>query len=250
LFGAAIGGFLTHIAPGLHADPLAYTMVGMGAVAAAVVGAPVTMILLVLEMTANFYVAMGVMVAVFVSSTMARLTFGYSFATWRFHIRGVPIKGGVDIGWIHDLVVGRVMRRDIQTAPDDLPLTEFRSRFPLAGVRQVFLVDADGRYAGMVNTSDAHVPDAEGKVESQAAHDIAQGVDQFLLPNQTVRAALDRFTLAKVETLAVLDNSSDRHVVGFITEAFAQRQYLEALERSRADDYGDSGLFGPSTGRS
>jgi chloride channel protein, CIC family len=190
-----------------------------------------------------------VMVAVFFSSTVARLTFGYSFATWRFHIRGVPIRGGADIGWMHDLIVGRVMRRDIQTAPDDLPLTEFRRRFPLAGVRQVFLVDADGRYAGMVNTSDAHTPDSEGKIESQSAHDIAQSVDQFLLPNQTVRAALDRFTSAKLETLPVLDNSSDRRVVGFITEAFAQRQYLEALERSRADDLGDSGLFGPGRNR-
>lgn len=245
LFGSAIGGFIAHVAPQLHIDTLAYTLVGMGAVAAAVVGAPVTMILLVLEMTANFYVAMGVMVAVFFASTVVRLTFGYSFATWRFHIRGKPIRGGSDVGWMHDLIVGRLMRRDIQTALDDLPLVEFRQRFPLGSSPQVFLVDADGRYAGMVNTSDAHVPDLNDKIVGMSARNLAHGIDQYLLPNQTVRAALDRFTTAEMETLPVVDNATDRKVIGFITEAFAQRQYLRELERARAEELGDNSLFGP-----
>src|SRR6185312_11503876 len=73
-------------------DRAAYMLVGMGSVAAAVVGAPVTMILLVLELTGSFPAAVGVMVGVIIASVVVRLTFGYSFATWRFHLRGVPIR--------------------------------------------------------------------------------------------------------------------------------------------------------------
>jgi CIC family chloride channel protein len=176
---------------------------------------------------------------------VVRLTFGYSFATWRFHVRGVPIRGASDIGWMHDLIVGRLMRRDIQTAPEDLPLTFFRKRFPLGSVKYVFLTDADGRYVSVVNTSDAHMPDLDEKIESMAARDLQHGKDQFLLPTQTVRAALDRFQNAELETLPVVDNMTDRKLIGFLTESYALRQYRQELERARAEELGDSTLFGP-----
>ena len=60
----------------------------MGAVAGGVVGAPITMTLLVLETTGNFSLTMGVMASVIACSVVVRQSFGYSFATWRFHLRG------------------------------------------------------------------------------------------------------------------------------------------------------------------
>jgi CIC family chloride channel protein len=81
------------------------------------------MILLVLKLTGSFPAAVGVMVGVIVASVTVRLTFGYSFAAWRFHLRGVPIRGAYDIGWIHDLTVEKLMRRDVQTAP--LGMTDY-----------------------------------------------------------------------------------------------------------------------------
>ena len=100
VFGSAAGGMLQSLIPGHLIDQLAYTLVGMGTVASAIVGAPITMILLILELTANFYASVGVMIGVIVASIIVRSCFGYSFATWRFHVRGVPIRGAADIGWI------------------------------------------------------------------------------------------------------------------------------------------------------
>ncbi|HJT32458.1 MAG TPA: chloride channel protein, partial [Pirellulales bacterium] len=140
-------------------DRVAYELVGMGSMAAAIIGAPVTMILLVLELTGDFPASLGVTVGVIVASVMVRLTFGYSFATWRFHIRGVPIRGGYDIGWIQDLTVGRLMRQDVHTAPLGMSISEFRGRFPLGENKRVFIVDAQGHYRGIVVTADAYNPD-------------------------------------------------------------------------------------------
>ena len=245
LFGGAVGGLIAHAFPSLHIDVLAYTLVGMGAVAAAIVGAPVTMILLVLELTADFYIAMGVMVAVIFSATVVRLGFGYSFATWRFHTRGVPVRGASDIGWMHDLTVAKLMRRDVLTAPDTITLTDFRARFPLGSIKVVFLLDTDGHYTGLINVSDVHMPDLDEKIDGMIARDIKQGEEKFLLPTQMVRTALDRFTAAAQETLPVVASATDRRVVGFVTEAYALRQYRQELERARAEELGDSTLFGP-----
>jgi chloride channel protein, CIC family len=247
IYGGLFGGILALLLPSLAIDPLAYTLVGMGSVAAAIVGAPVTMILLILELTANFYVAVAVMVGVIVASIIVRLTFGYSFATWRFHLRGVPIRGAADIGWIRELTVGKLMREDVHVAAEDLPLAEFRRIYPLGGPKRVFLTDKDGYYAGLVLTSDAHNPDLDESLGDRRTRDIRQGASQFLLPHQNVRAALDRFVNAEIEALPVLASAADHRIVGFMTEAYALRRYNQELERARGEDLVASTLFGPST---
>jgi chloride channel protein, CIC family len=242
LYGAAAGGLLAWALPGAHVDQLAYALVGMGAVAASIVGAPVTMILLILELTADFYVAMGVMVGVIVASLVTRLAFGYSFATWRFHLRGVPIRGAFDVGWIRDLTVEKLMRRDANCVPADTPLAELRQKFPLGGTKRLFLTDDKGGFAGLIHTADLHHPNV--KVDGATAASLRKGETQFLLPQQNIRVALDRFVNAELEVLPVLSGSADRRIVGFVTEAYALRRYNQELERAGGSNFGDSTMFG------
>src|SRR3546814_6334466 len=92
LLGALVISAMSLIAPDLSQHQVPFILVGMGAVGAAIIGAPITMVLLVLEGTGNFPVTMGVLVAVVTASTIMRLTFGYSFSTWRFPLPGLPIR--------------------------------------------------------------------------------------------------------------------------------------------------------------
>ena len=78
LFGAAFADVATYFLPHLVEQHATLMMVGMGSVAAAVIGAPLTMVFLVLEGTGNFPVTVGVLVGVVFASTIVRLTFGYS----------------------------------------------------------------------------------------------------------------------------------------------------------------------------
>jgi CIC family chloride channel protein len=248
--GAAVGAIdfvLNHLGfAGIELDRIAYTLVGMAAMAAGIIGAPLTMIFLVLELTSSFIAALGVMVGVIIASLVVRLAFGYSFATWRFHLRGVPIRGGHDVGWIAEMTVGTLMRRDVQAAPMDMTVAAFRERFPLGGQRRVFLVDAEGRYAGIVNVADIHNADLDAAQGEPIPETLRSGADQFLLPEQNVRVALNRFISAETETLAVVDSVRQFHVLGFLTEGYALRRYNQELERSRAEELGDRTLFGPA----
>ena len=45
-----------------------------------------------------------VLIAVIVANLLTRELFGYSFATWRFHLRGETIRSATDIGWILSLI--------------------------------------------------------------------------------------------------------------------------------------------------
>jgi CIC family chloride channel protein len=227
-------------------DETAYMLVGMASVAAAIVGAPLTMIFLVLELTGSFPAALGVMVGVIIASVVTRITFGYSFATWRFHLRGVPIRGGYDIGWVQDLTVEKLMRRDPHTAPLGMTIEAFRAQFPPGGTKRVFLVDALNRFRGMVVTADAHDRDVDPASGPRLIDELRVAEDHFLLPQQNVRLALDRFVNAEVETLAVVSDAVERRVVGFLTEGYALRRYNQEFERVRAAELGERTLFGPA----
>jgi chloride channel protein, CIC family len=224
-------------------DHVAYMLVGMASMAAAVIGAPLTMIFLVLEQTGSFLAAVGVMVGVIIASVVVRLTFGYSFATWRFHQRGVAIRGGYDIGWIQDLKVEKLMRRDVHTTPLGITVAAFRAQFPLTSAKHVFLLDDRHRYSGMIVTADAHDPDIDGE---RRIDELRVAEDDFLLPGQNVRLALNRFVGAELETLAVVSDAATRHILGFLTEGYALRRYNEEFERVRAAELGERTLFGPS----
>jgi CIC family chloride channel protein len=107
------------------------------------------------------------------------------------------------------------------------------------------MVDAMGRYAGIVTTADAYNPDLD-KDLGQPVDALKTGADQFLLPEQNVRTALRRFGSAKAETLAVVNDGKALHVVGFMTEGYALRRYNQELERSRAEEVGEHSLYGPA----
>ncbi|HVH80812.1 MAG TPA: chloride channel protein, partial [Stellaceae bacterium] len=124
LFGAAVAASLHRLMPGTTLNDAGYILAGMGSLAAGVVGAPVTMILLVLEATSDFSATLGVTLSVVISVVVVRRWFGYSFATWRFHLRGVALHSPHDIGWLHDLQVSNLMRRDFAVVPLSQPLTE------------------------------------------------------------------------------------------------------------------------------
>src|SRR5204863_8530765 len=124
------GARWARLGPRPGADPWVYAMVGMGAVAAAIVGAPITMIMIVLETTGDLSAMIGVMIGVVTAAIAVRHWFGYSFATWRFHLRGLSIRSPEDVGWINELLVGPMMRRDPAVIAAELPVDELRQRFP------------------------------------------------------------------------------------------------------------------------
>ncbi|MBD0271529.1 MAG: chloride channel protein, partial [Acetobacteraceae bacterium] len=217
-------------------DPMLLAIVGMSAFGAAVVGAPLAMTFLALETTRDFAVAGPVLVAVVAAATAVRRLFGYSFATWRFHLRGEAIRGPHDVGWLRDLTVGRLMRRDVRTARTDARLAAFRREFPLGSTERVVAVDGAGRYAGILQVAEVHA------AEPEAGGDTVAGLlhlrDRALLPAMNAKEAMALFDAAEAEALAVLDGAETRRVVGLLTEAHLLRRYGEELDKRRNEEAG------------
>ena len=242
LFGGSVVMALNVVAPSFDADPLVYTLVGMGAVGAAIVGAPITMILLVLESTRDFAATVGVTVGVIAATVAVRRWFGYSFATWRFHLRGLKITGAEDIGWIDSLTIGRVMRRDGKTVPTEMSVAAMRKAFPLGAIPQLFATE-DGRLVGTIDPADLWAPDLGGIPEEVSAADLMQPVEATLLMTDNLQSSLKKFSEAKLEILPVVEDPQSLRLIGYLTEAEALKSYSRELERHRTDTIGEARLF-------
>jgi CIC family chloride channel protein len=208
LGGRLFGAGLNAIMPSLQLDPNVYAIIGMSAFSASVIGGPLTMTFIALESTGNLWLTTAVLIAVIISTQLTRELFGYSFATWRFHLRGETIRSAADVGWVRDLTVGRMMRRDVATIDATMPIADFVRTFPLGS-------------------------------KATTVHDLAHHRDTTLLPFLNVKEAVAAFDRAEAESLAVVDSIQNRHVVGMLTEAHTLRRYAEESERRRSEMFGE-----------
>ena len=235
LFGKVFAGAVS-ILPFVAPMPVGlYAVVGMSALATAIVGGPMTMTFLALESTENFGVTMAVLAASIAAAITVRRLFGYSFATWRFHLRGEAIRSAVDIGWIHSLTVGRMMQNVQDTVHQDMSLEAFLQEFPLSAAQRVIATDSEERYAGIAYPPEA----AEFNHAGGAVRDILHCTENFLLPNMTVKEAIAALEAAEADALAVIDSPATRRVLGVLTETYALRRYTEELDRRRRELSGE-----------
>lgn len=179
-------------------------------------------------------VGIAVLAAALVSSTIVRETFGYSFSTWRLHLRGETIKSARDVGWVKTLTAGRMMRRDAKSIAAATTIAAFRRRVPLGATSRTVLVDEDDRYAGIVQTPTAY---AEGLDTQSPVGPLAINVDAALTPMMDIAEVMRRFDASNADELAVLDN--DRRVLGILSETFVRRRYAEELEKAQRELFGE-----------
>lgn len=232
LFAAGVDA----IVPGFHLEPSVYAVIGMSALSASVVGGPLTMSFIALESTGNLWLTTAVLVAVIISTLITRELFGYSFATWRLHLRGETIRSAADVGWIRDLTVGRLMRPDLTTVMASMKIKEFREKFPLGSKTQVVAVDGAGHYVGLALIAEAHAPDVD---IDKGLIDILHYREVVLHPAMNIQEAIAVFDAAEAETLVVVEAGGERSPIGILSEAHAMRRYAEESEQRRREVVGD-----------
>jgi CIC family chloride channel protein len=232
LLGALIGMLYSTVAgipfPELALQPGTAAIAALAALGTGVIGAPFSMICLALEITGEFSVTVGAIVASSVTALIVRELFGYSFATWRFHLRGEVIRGPQDVGWIKQFNAATLMRSDFETAPGQMPIAEAQKLFQPGRLKQIVLRDPKGGYAGVVSLAELHSVDIASNTPIET---LAHQKTEFLRPAMTIRDIMAAFEKTETDVLVVVDNSEDRTVIGTVSETHALRTYGEELER-------------------
>lgn len=232
LLGKLFAGLLAMVGLGVALDPLVAMLTGMATLGVAIVGGPLTMSFLVLEMTRSVDVTAVVLAACIVTSVYVRVLFGHSFSTWRLHLRGETIRSANDVGWLRNLTVERLMRSDVGKVPTTTSIAACRREFALGTRQAVVVVNNSDDYCGLVSLPDLFSGELDSIADDIQVVELAKYFDVALLPEMNVKTAMKIFDDSGAEVLAVLESENSRKVIGFLTESFARRRYVEEIDQA------------------
>ncbi len=108
--GLAFGYIATAIAPELSGAETMYALAGMGAVAAAVLGAPISTTLIVFELTGDWQAGVAVMVSVSLASALNSKLVSRSYFLTLLKRRGIKLADGPQNYVLSTISTGRLMR--------------------------------------------------------------------------------------------------------------------------------------------
>jgi CIC family chloride channel protein len=238
--GTIAGQIGQHLGVFAASDIGIMSLVGMASFGAAVIGAPMTMALLAIEVTGDFSVVGPVLLGVLAATLTVRQVFGYSFATWRFHLRGEAILSGEDVSWVRQTTARQLMRRDITLAPATMRLSEFQSQFPVGASKYIAAVDANSAFVGLVDVALVHAEIAQDNAEASDAtlDQVVSHKDGWVDAQTRFDRLMPLFEARETELLVVVEDKSTKRVIGLITEAFALRRYRQELEARQQEMFG------------
>lgn len=242
--GAMVGGAFGVVAtipyPHLSSGHGAYTLVGMGAVSGAVLGAPISTMLIIVELTGDYRLTIAVMVAVVIASLLTRTLHGPSFFHSQLEARGVMVRGGHDVEVLGGMMVSDLMHEGATTVRQDAGLGDVRAALLKSNGGVVFVTDGDRRLAGVLTLA-ALGPDAFA-ADDGASFDIARFIDKsrpVLRASESVGPVIDSFAGVGDGVLPVVSGKDTPVLIGWLEEADVMRAYNRALENLRDEEHGD-----------
>ncbi|MEM7172954.1 MAG: chloride channel protein [Pseudomonadota bacterium] len=240
MVGGAFGILATLVFPEQSSGHGAYTMIGMGAVAGAVLGAPISTILMIFEMTNDYELTIAVMIATVIASVITMQIHGRSFFTWQLERRGVSVTGGKETGLLRAIKVNSVMDRAFTTIPVDASVDQVRHELQEAPWGELFVIEPDGRLTGVLTFTDLH------EVAFDTSHDdelnagmLARKRFPALQARDDLDTAVKLYSVTGEVHVPIVDDHSTMRMMGLAHEHEVMLAYRRALNEARAEERGD-----------
>ncbi len=151
VLGSAIGQGLTLVDPHLVSSTHIYAIAGMGAVISIVIGAPITTILIVFELTASYALTTAVMIAVVMASLITGRIFPYSWFNLKLLRRGVDVRTGREIRILRQRTVGELVSPDYSTITPLHNIDEAKEILLQLQVSELLIVDEQEQLHGQIS---------------------------------------------------------------------------------------------------
>ena len=239
LVGSAYGLVAVGFFPDLGSSTSVYALLAMAAVAACTLGAPISTIIMVFELTADYGITFALMVTVSIASLLFRQLHWHSFFSWQLLQRGIDLYARHDQQVLANRTVAEVMRPEVLTVDLNAGLDHLKSMF-LHRHLPIFVVDDERRLVGTIHFED--LADAAFEPEQEkppAARDLVHRLPSALVPEDDLEKALRICEANHEEHMPVVKDSASMEVVAEVrlTDLFlAQNQ---ALLEARALEQGE-----------
>ncbi|MBD5778479.1 chloride channel protein [Pelagicoccus sp. NFK12] len=232
--GAMLGGAIGVISETFTTEtgllPHVLALVGMGALFAGVIRAPVTSILIIFELTRDYNLILPIM--------LANLT-SYAIATKLRHVpiyEALLIQDGINLrkfpilrpsqGW-QNMPVGSIMTNTVHTLRADMSLADAWKKIKGEGFKVYPVVDDEMHYVGLVHRKGVKIVSAQSP-KKQVRDIFISDTFPKVYPDTRIREAAKQFVNTEWIALPVVSRLDEGRVVGVVTlHDITRQQFLQ-----------------------
>lgn len=229
--GSIYGKVLSLALPMLHeymASPPAYAMVGMAAVLAGSVRAPLTAILLLFELTHDYRIVLPLMTAVGLSIWLVEYLHPQVVIdnTIDNTTEPEPAAANLEESLTSAITVAEAMHPSPFKLAGETPLLEAAQQLIAHRVHGALVVDAEQRLMGILTLQDINRLMLRSKSEAEAQAQLSLPIQTlcttklvYAYPDEPLSEATSRMTTRGLQQLPVVLSDQPQQVVGLLTQA-------------------------------
>jgi CIC family chloride channel protein len=216
MLGGAIGTVAHHLLPGYTATPGAYALVGMGALFAGIVRAPMTSVLMIFEMTRDYAVIVPLMIAnltsFFISSRFQKQPIYDALA----HQDGIHLPSHRTRNEPNRRTVLQIMRKTPEILPAEMRVQNVIEQTRASKLRTWPVAEKD-YFLGMLTRETLECAFVDGRKE-QPLKDLVETLQvPHLHTDQALHLALERMSKYHLDVLPVLHRADIHKLEGVVT---------------------------------
>ena len=228
--GGVMGVGFSLLFPTITSPSGVYALVGMGAVMSAVAYMPLTMILMVFELTNNYEVIAPIMVACISSTFIYSYFVPNSIYAEKLRRRGITLWSGRESSVMSGIRVKDVMTKDFETIPENLPFKKIRNLISRSKELYFPTVDEKGMMTGILTVQDIREFMFESGLEDiVVAKELATENVITLFQDENLNDALEKFDIKDLDELPVVSRSSKRKILGVLRRKDLLNAYKRAI---------------------
>ena len=217
MLGSTYGALVHGINPGLTASPETYALVGMGAVAGAVMQAPLTNILMLFELTNDYTIILPIMITCIVSAYTFRAFDINSIYIQKLLKEGINIKHGREVSILNSIKVNDVLSKDITTIPEGMPFRKILETVSYSKNFYFPVVNSEGEMSGILSFHMIREMIFEDDLgDLIVANDLKVTSVMTLTPGNNLNQAMEMFAKLDVEQLPVVRPDYPKRVIGMV----------------------------------
>lgn len=235
LIGVLFGALFALLVPEMLLDSYsgisAYAICGMVAMMSPIIGAPMTALLLVFELTRSYEITVAAMLAIVFANLIAHNWYGRSLYDHQLKLRGIDLSMGRERAYLMHHKVAEHVTASLPVVQQTANLGALRLKMTENSSASVVIVDHDNRYLGQVYQYQLHELNDDASLTSI---ELQQG--NTFNEDTSIWDAMEFMRGFIGEAIVVVDSASGLYL-GAIPEAVVINAYLDAAQELRREEY-------------
>ncbi len=234
MLGGMFGSLMHFLFPAITAASGAYALVGMGALTAGIMRAPLTVILILFEITGKYEIVLPIMFAAVTAALIARLAYSYSMETYVLEKEGVRVGYGIALSVAENISVLDVMKTSFIKFTDVTSAASVVDVFHHTPESNFLVTTAENDFVGIIRLDEMSILLKEGMFMGLIAADIVKKEVPVLYDTSRLDEALKIFEISDYDILPVLSRKSSR-LLGVVRQEEAFSYYRKQMNLYGSD---------------